>query len=81
MTTAKALLHIMSVRLALYNDGTIHPEKIIAHLTKDLVQRLEKLEPTEGIEIRIFSEDPLHAQYVRTRTGEVLAEIDQSTNT
>lgn len=81
MTTAKALLNIMSVRLAMYNDGTIHPAKIIADLTKDLVQRLDKLEPTEDIEIRIFSEDPLHARYIRTRTGEVLAEIDQSTNT
>ena len=55
--------------------GTIRPEAIVVDATKRLVHRLRELDPTEDIDLFILNRDPLHAQYVRTRTGEVLAEI------
>ena len=77
-TSVKSLLDIMSVRLAMYDAGTIRPAKVVADATRALVQRLGGLEPTEDIEVFILDREPLHAQYIRTRTGEVLAEIDET---
>lgn len=79
-TDAKSLLDIMSLRLALYDEGTIRSAKFVADATKVLVHRLSTLEPVEDIEISILNENPLHVQYIRSSTGEVLAEIDEAAN-
>lgn len=79
-TDVKSLFDIMSFRLSRYDAGTIHPAKVVFDATRELVQKLGTLEPTEDIDIRVLSSDPLHAQYIRKRTGEVLAEIDEKQN-
>jgi hypothetical protein len=79
-TDVKSLFDIMSLRLRMYDEGTIHPDKVVSDATRELVHKLGRLEPTEGIDVRILSADPIHAQYIRTRTGEVLAEINAKQN-
>lgn len=76
----KSLFNIMSLRLRIYDAGTIHPAKFVSDATRELVHKLGRLEPTEDIDVRILNSDPIHAQYIRTRTGEVLAEIDAKQN-
>jgi hypothetical protein len=59
----------------MYEEGVICPAKCVVDATKELVLMLGKLEPLENIEIAILSEDPIHAQYIRSKTHEILAEI------
>ena len=73
-TTAEALLNIMSVRLAMQESGTTKPHPSAALATRQLVQKLSVLAPSESIEIS-YTLEPFHARYVRSQTGEVLAEI------
>ena len=80
VTTAKSLLRIMSVRHAMHLDGTTRPAPAVADATKELVDKLSKLDPTESIDIAVIAEEPLHAQYVRLKTGELLAEIRLADN-
>lgn len=79
-TDVKSLLNIMTVRLAMYDAGTIHPARVVFDATRTLVGRLHDLESTEAIEVHILGRDPLLLQYIRVETGEVLAEIDETQN-
>ena len=40
------------------------------------MKELGELDSNEEIEVLILQRDPLKAQYIRTKTGVVLAEID-----
>ena len=73
-TTASELLNIMSVRLSLLDSGVTKPHPVVAAATRLLVERLDALPPDEAIQIT-YTEHPLHAQYIRQSTGEVLAEL------
>jgi len=74
-TTAKDLLNIMSVRLKMQEDGITSPAASVRAATKQLVARLQTLLPKEEIQIEVVQEDPLHVRYIRTKTGQILAEI------
>jgi hypothetical protein len=74
--TVKSLADVMTVRLAMIDAGSISPSKLVVEATRKLVQELGKLESSEEIEVSILQRDPLKAQYIRTKTGVVLAEID-----
>jgi hypothetical protein len=42
---------------------------------RKLVAALEVLEPSEQVDIRVRSENPIHAEFVRMKTGELLAQL------
>lgn len=73
-TTSSELLKIMSMRLAMLESGVTNPHPSAAAATRLLVERLSSLPHDEAVQIAC-TEDPLHARYIRTSTGEVLAEI------
>lgn len=50
-TTAEALLNIMSVRLAMQESGTTKPQPAVAQATRQLVQKLAALAPSERVDI------------------------------
>jgi hypothetical protein len=79
-TTAEELLNIMSVRLSMQEDGITKPRPSVVLATKQLVEKLSVLSPTEGVEIT-YTLEPFHARYIRSQTGEVLAEILERENT
>jgi hypothetical protein len=76
-TKAQALLNIMSVRLQMQTEGTTNPHPAVQAATKQLVQRLSELGPDEQIHIAVHA-GAAFAQYIRTATGEVLAEISET---
>jgi len=75
-TTARELLDIMNVRLAMLEEGLIKPSSAVAEATRDLVDRLADLASDEKVEI-VYTTDPLHVEYIRSSTNEVLARIDE----
>lgn len=79
-TTAEALLNIMSVRIVMQESGMTKPHSAVVIATQQLVQKLAALAPSESVEIS-YTLEPLHARYVRSQTGEVLAEILVQDNT
>ncbi|NJA08196.1 hypothetical protein HC024_21035 [Methylococcaceae bacterium WWC4] len=72
---AKDLLQIMTVRLKMQEAGITSPSQSVRDATKQLVAKLEAVAPDEEIEVAIINNDPLYAKYIRTKTGQVLAEI------
>ncbi len=70
---AGELLEIMMVRLKMQNDGTTNPSDSAKAATRNLVERLSCINPSE--DITIICSKPVLAKYVRTSTGEVLAEL------
>ena len=75
-TTAIELLGIMKLRLTMYESGFIQPQSTAVAATRELVERLASLPPNEEVEIS-YTIKPLHAQYIRVRTNEVLAELQE----
>jgi hypothetical protein len=75
VTTAKSLLRIMAVRQGMQIGGITHPPSAVVNATNELVERLISLDPMEAIDVHVVAEHPIHAQYIRTKTGELLAEI------
>jgi hypothetical protein len=73
-TTSSELLSIMSVRLAMIESGVTKPHSTVATATRLLVERLNALAPDEAVQIA-YTENPLHAKYIRQSTGEILAEL------
>ena len=76
-TMAQALLNIMSVRLRMQTEGITNPHPAVQAATKQLVQKLSELAPDENIDIALHT-GAAFAQYIRTATGEVLAEISEA---
>ena len=76
-TTAGALLNIMMVRKELQDDGLVQPHPSVVIATRQLILALQTLPVDDRIEIDNES-NPLRAKYVRSQTGEVLAQIDTS---
>lgn len=74
-TSAESLLRIMTIRHDMQIKGITHPHPAVVTATKELIEKLTKLDPTESIDVVVVAEDPVHAQYKRTKTGELLAEI------
>ena len=73
VTSAKSLLRIMTVRHDMQVKGITQPS--VVNATKELVEKLAKLDPAEAIDVVVVAEDPVHAHYIRAKTGELLAEI------
>ncbi len=69
-----SLLEVMNVRLSMLDSGLIKPPSAVADATRLLIAELCSLDPSELIEVRV-SKNPFHAQYIRTKTNEVLAEF------
>jgi hypothetical protein len=80
-TTAGELLRIMKVRLACQDEGITDPPSAVEEVTQALVQKLSQLESSEAIEIEVLSSRPLVARYVRSATGEALAELSGAQDT
>lgn len=74
--TVKSLVDTMGIRLRMIDAGTISPSKSVVEATRRLVHELEELDSNEEIQVLILQRDPLMAQYIRMKTGAVLAEID-----
>ena len=74
-SSAKSLLRIMTIRHSIQVKGITNPPPSVVNATKQLVDKLATLDPEEAIGIVILERNPLHAQYIVSRTGEVLAEI------
>jgi hypothetical protein len=74
-TSAKSLLLIMTIRHGMHVKGKIHPHPSVVDATEQLVKKLAELDPSEPIDIVVLSKNPVHAQYLRAKTGELLAEI------
>lgn len=79
-TTSRELLNIMSVRLAMLESGVTKPHPVVAAATRLLVERLSLLPPDEVIEVT-YTESPLHVQYTKQNSGEVLSEWLQPDDT
>lgn len=73
-TTSSELLRIMSLRLSMIRSGMTRPLPVVAAATELLVERLSALAADEEILV-VCTKDPLFAQYIRSSTGEMLAEI------
>jgi len=73
-TAASELLNVMLARLSMHESGVTKPHPAVAAATRRLVERLDALLPDEAVKIT-YTEHPLHAQYIRQSTGEVLAEL------
>jgi hypothetical protein len=56
-------------------EGINHPYPSVVNATKQLVEKLGTLDPTETIDVVVLADNPVHAQYVRSKTGELLADI------
>jgi hypothetical protein len=56
-------------------EGLTHPAPHVIDATRKLVDELRRLDPTEAIDVRILTNDPIYGQFVRVSTGVVLAEI------
>ena len=80
-TTVGQLLDIMKVRLAMQIDGTTNPSSQVKKATESLVEKLASIDKNEIIDIVIINPELLNAQYIRSRTGEVLAEINEIVQT
>lgn len=76
-TNAGALLNIMLRRLEMHKAGTTNPAETIKVATEKLVNCLSKIDPSEAIEIKLENNTPIRAKYIRSKTGEVLAEINE----
>jgi len=74
-TTAKELLSIMTVRLKMQESGVTSPAQSVKDATRQLVTQLAHLAPEEEIDVAVVQSDPLHARYIRSKTGQVLAEL------
>jgi DNA-binding HxlR family transcriptional regulator len=75
VTSAESLLITMSIRRAMQADGITRPSLSVREATEVLVEKLRLLDATEAIDVVVISEVPVHVQYVRVKTGELLAEI------
>jgi len=73
-TSVGALRNIMTVRLAMQDSGTTKPHPSVVKATRQLIEKLAVLDPTESVEISYIVE-PFHVKYIRAQTGEILAEI------
>jgi hypothetical protein len=73
-TTARELLSIMKARLSILESEGTEPHASAAAATRQLVERLAVLPPSEVIQIE-YTTEPLHAQYIRESSREVLAEV------
>lgn len=78
--SVKSLLQTMTIRRAMQVEGITHPHLSVANATKQLVEKLATLDPTEAINVVILAKNPVHAQYIRAKTGELLAEIQMEDN-
>jgi len=72
--TVASLLDVMKIRLSMCESGLIAPPLEVIDATRKLVAELSVLDLTEEIEVS-YSKNPFHAQYVRNKTGKVLAEF------
>jgi hypothetical protein len=70
------LFETMKVRLKMQEDGLSNPSDSVKLATRTLVQKLAKIDPLETFEVS-FSGQAL-AKYIRSSTGEVLAEINDA---
>jgi hypothetical protein len=59
-TSAKSLLRIMTIRHDMQVKGVTHPEPCVLKATRDLVEKLAKLDPTEVIDVVVLTDDPVH---------------------
>jgi len=75
--SAGALLKIWSLKKGMHEDGTTHPSESGRRLARLLVEKLSQLDSSEAIEIVAAKNDQLPAKFVRTATGEVLAELQE----
>jgi len=74
MTTAGALLVMLSVRLALQQSGVTRPPPEQQQATRDLVRKLSDVGADESIEVVVDTTRKVCA-YVRVSTEEVLVEF------
>ena len=79
--TVKSLVDVMTLRLAMIDAGTISPSESVVEATRTLVKNLGEIDSNEEIDVSILQKSPMRAQYIRTRTGEILAEIDTTHDT
>jgi hypothetical protein len=73
---AGELFEIMKVRLKMQDDGLTNPSESVKLATKALVEKLAAIDSSESIEVS-FGSTPI-AKYIRSSTGEVLAEINEA---
>jgi hypothetical protein len=78
--SVSSLLRIMTIRRSMQVEGITHPQPYVVNATKQLVEKLATLDPTEAINVVILANNPVHAQYIRAKTGELLAEIHMEDN-
>jgi len=74
----KSLLSTMLVKRGMHESGTTHPHPVFANATRILVERLQQLGNEEDIDIDVISSEPIFVRYIRTKNGEVLAEINMT---
>jgi hypothetical protein len=71
--SAKSLLG--AIRCGTQIKGLTRPNPGTVNAMKGLADKLAKLSPTEFIDVLAVAEKPLHVQYIRSKTGELLADI------
>lgn len=71
---AGELLEIMNVRLKMQMEGTTDPSDSVKAATRSLVEKLSSINPSE--DIKIHNKTSSLFEYIRSSTGEVLAEIN-----
>lgn len=76
--SAGEIYETMKVRLGMQGDGVTNPRSAVKTATRELVEKLSKIDSNEEVEVS-FSEASA-AKYVRVLTGEILAEIPRERN-
>jgi len=73
---AGELFETMKVRLKMQEDGLTNLSDSVKFATKALVEKLATIDSSESIEVN-FGRASI-AKYIRSSTGEVLAEINET---
>tara|TARA_R110002167_G_scaffold364954_3_gene588273 strand:- start:147 stop:380 length:234 start_codon:yes stop_codon:yes gene_type:complete len=72
---AGELFETMKTRLKMQEEGITDPANSVKAATRELVEKLSVIDPSESIEIEISGNTK--AKYIRASTGEILAKINE----
>jgi len=72
---AGELFETMKYRLQMQNEGITNPPSSVKAATEVLVEKLASIDATESIEVSFGNGTKV--KYIRSSTGEVLAEINE----
>jgi sugar-specific transcriptional regulator TrmB len=76
MVTARDILQIWSHRLNMNHEGVTQWTPSLRRAIETLVENLRAVEPVESVELDVDPSRIPIAKFIRSKTGEILGEID-----